>query len=94
MLILSLLDLSGVYLNISSAVNAANDGDTIIIANGTYTGEANKNIVINKNITIQGAGIDKTIIDLQGSGRAFTINTTKILIIKEFNYHKRIYRYR
>ena len=39
-------------------------------------------MVINKNVTIQGSGIDKTIIDLEGSGRAFTVNTNKFLLVK------------
>ncbi len=46
------------YASIQAAVNAASNGDTIIVAAGTYT----ENIVINKRLTLQGAGKDATTI--------------------------------
>lgn len=40
------------YTSISEAVSAANSGDTIIVCNGTYTG----NIVVDKTLNITGIG--------------------------------------
>jgi uncharacterized repeat protein (TIGR01451 family) len=78
------------YLTIAKGVTSAVTGDTVIIAPGTYTGTGNKNIDINKDITIQGAGENQTIIDLEGSGYAFefaspSTATVKNLTIKNGN---------
>jgi predicted outer membrane repeat protein len=48
------------FSNIQSAVNAASSGDTIEIAAGTYTDGL---IDIEKNLTLQGAGAERTIIN-------------------------------
>ena len=62
------------FQDISTGITAANiDGDKVIIAPGIYSGTANKGITIDRDITIQGAGANQTIIDCQGSGRAFII---------------------
>ncbi len=51
------------YSTIQEAINAAAPYDTISVAGGTYT----EYLIINKDgLTIQGAGIDKSIIDLAG----------------------------
>ena len=52
------------YKRPSAAARVAKDGDTVVIAAGTYTGDvcawrAN-------NLTIRGAGIDKTVLDPEG----------------------------
>jgi hypothetical protein len=83
---------SGSYSTIQSAINEANDGDTILVAQGTY----NENIIINKytNIKLQGGWnknfttkIDNntlTIIDGGGYGSVFNINAySNISIILE-----------
>ncbi|MEO0076985.1 MAG: right-handed parallel beta-helix repeat-containing protein, partial [candidate division WOR-3 bacterium] len=57
------------YLTIQAAINAAADGDTIQVAAGTYY---ENQIVINKAVTVLGAGYTSTIID--GSGASLTTN--------------------
>jgi hypothetical protein len=51
------INVPGDYSTIQAAINAANPGDTIQVAAGTY----HEQVVINKNLTLQGAG-DATII--------------------------------
>ncbi len=61
------------YSTIQSAIDAAYWGDTILIADGTYTGDGNKNLENNgKSLIIQSEnGPDNCIIDCENSGRAF-----------------------
>lgn len=65
---------------INGTLNGADDGDTIILDEGTYTGNNNTNIMIKKNITIQGKTKDKVIIDAQGLSRIFEIDSYKNVI--------------
>ena len=53
------------YANIQDAVGAAHDGDTIVVAPGTYNVAADECIIIDKKLTIKGAG-ESTVI--KGSG--------------------------
>jgi hypothetical protein len=57
------------FSQIAPAVAAANNGDTISIAPGTYAG----GFTITKSVTLAGAGADKTIIS--GGGPVITIGT-------------------
>ena len=61
------------YETIQEAINSAGDGDTVLVANGIYTGEGNKDIdFMGKTITVRSEnGADVTIIDCEGSGRGF-----------------------
>jgi hypothetical protein len=58
---------------IQGAIDAAQDGDIVVVADGTYTGEDNKNLDFGgKAITVRsGNGPDNCIIDCQGDGRGF-----------------------
>ena len=61
------------YLTIQSAIDAAFDGDTILVADGVYRGEGNKNLDFKgKAIIVQSEnGPESCIIDCEGDGRGF-----------------------
>lgn len=63
------------YATIQSAVDSAQNGDTIVLDPGTYTGSGNYNININKNLKITGQNQENTIIDAQKQGPIFNIET-------------------
>ena len=62
------------YLTIQEAVDAAGEGDEVLIGDGTYTGIGNKNIDLGgRAITIRSEnGPERTIIDCQKQDRAFS----------------------
>ena len=62
-------DGSGDYTTIQTAINAATDGDTVLVADGTYTGNGNRDIDFKgKAITVRSEnGPESCIIDCQGS---------------------------
>jgi len=71
--------------NILDAVTSSSNGDVITLMSGTYKGVNNRDITINKNITIQGAayakkGTGKTIIDGEGK-TIFDIDPSAIVNI-------------
>lgn len=60
---------------IQAGVNAAIEGDTVLLAPGTYAGPGNYNITMgNKSLTVRSeTGPQLTVIDCQGINRAFTL---------------------
>ena len=58
---------TGNYTSINSAINAANDGDTIFVYNGTYY----ESIEIDREIRLIGEDVNNTVID--GGGDDFVI---------------------
>ena len=72
-----LVDLTGAgdFLTIQEGLNAASDGDTVLIAPGVYTGPGNRNLTFGGVSTVvRGlASRDETVIDCEGAGRGFYI---------------------
>ncbi len=63
------------YPDIQSGIDASVDGDTILLAPGTYTGPGNKEIIVdNREIVIMSEGDpEDCVIDCEGDGRAFLL---------------------
>ena len=67
---------NGPKLTIQAAIDAASNLDTVEIANGTYAGTGNRNILVNKNLVIRSTSNDPEmcIIDCENLGRGFKID--------------------
>jgi hypothetical protein len=74
----------GEYPTIQAAINAAVDGDSVVVAEGVYTGAGNKNLDFGgKPIMVRSADpqdpcvVAATVINCQNSGRGFYFNTSE-----------------
>ena len=74
------LQVPGDYQTIQAAIDASVDGDTVVVADGTYTGQGNKNLDFNgKELIVQSEnGPLKTIIDCENDGRGFYFHSGEL----------------
>jgi predicted outer membrane repeat protein len=67
-------DGSGDYPTIQRAVDAAEDGDIILLESGTFVGPENRDVLVSeKSISIRGEDPSTCVIDCQDMGRAFRL---------------------
>ena len=64
----SIIHVPGDSITIQAGINGAVDGDTVLVADGIYTGEGNRDISFDKTIVvISQNGSSNCIIDCEGS---------------------------
>lgn len=64
------------FKSLECAVNNSKNDSTIYLNNGEYVGSKNRNITIDKSITIIGKSKENTIINGESCGRLFNINSS------------------
>ncbi|MBD3222175.1 hypothetical protein GF314_13140 [bacterium] len=81
----AVINVPGDYEQIHDAVQAAQAGDTVMVAAGTYTdcthetegpGSTPACVIMKDGVTLMGAGSDQTIIDAEGLGRGIYVHDT------------------
>ena len=73
------------YQTISTGISNVDNNGKVNLSSGTFNlnndiNHTDYGITINKNVTIQGAGSNKTIIDAKGLNTIFTINNSNVVI--------------
>ena len=70
----------GCFPSIAAAVAAANSGDVINVAHGTY----NEDVAIGKSLSLIGDSDENTIIDATGQRNGITINGASDVVVSGF----------
>ena len=69
------------FKTLNEALNVVQDGATIFIAPGTYTGKGqNVDLIINKNLNLQTYGTGDVIFDAESKSRIWTVNASNLNI--------------
>ena len=63
------------YQSLKHAIEQSSNGSTIYLADGNYSGKNNRNLTIDKSLSIVGNSRDKVIIDGENIARIFIINS-------------------
>lgn len=70
------------YNSLRHAIDYTSNDSTIYLNEGKYSGEDNRNIQLNKSVTLIGKSKENTIIDCESMGRLFTMNSkSKVTLI-------------
>ncbi|MBQ6512238.1 Cna B-type domain-containing protein, partial [Methanobrevibacter sp.] len=72
------------FQDIQNAVNAASPGEIIYLRNVTYTNANSNSILINKNVTIIGAG--ESVLDAQGKSGIIRIEGTPSVVLENIAF--------
>ena len=69
------------YKSLRHAIDFTSNDSTIYLNEGSYVGEDNRNISLDKSVTLIGKSKENTIIDCELSGRLFTMNSNSKLTL-------------
>ncbi|MGI9292885.1 MAG: NosD domain-containing protein, partial [Pseudomonadales bacterium] len=61
---------------LQSAIDSASAGDTLLLAEGTYTGS----VVVHRSLTLSGAGDSASIVDGEGSSHVILVSAPDVII--------------
>ena len=75
----TIIHVPGDYPTIQAGINASVNGDTVLIADGTYTGTNNKNLDFGGRaiVVMSENGANNCIIDCQNDGRGFYFHSNE-----------------
>ena len=78
----TILQVPGQYPTIQAGINASSNGDTVMLAPGTYTGVGNRNVFIgSRTVTLKSSGgPDVTMVDCQSLNRFAWISNANVRI--------------